>query len=79
VACMVVCLTQSTCSLSFVDLDFASLAGEKWHLRGGLLVLHLLCEVEHPNGVGGQSELFSVCCLLILSLPEKSGAANLLH
>lgn len=39
VASVVMCLSQSTSSLSCVDLDFARLAGEKWHLHGGLFCI----------------------------------------
>lgn len=57
-----VCLTQSTCSLSFLNLDFASLASEKWHLNGGLVCiccvrLSILMEL----GAGQNYFLCTVC------------------
>lgn len=75
VASVVVCLSQST-SLSFVDLDFASLAGEKWHLHGGLICICCV-KLSILTEVGAGQSYFLLCYLLIFSLP--SGAAILLH
>lgn len=57
VASVVICLSQSTSSLSFVDLDFARLAGEKWHLHGGLFCI--CCVKLSILRERGWSELFS--------------------
>lgn len=46
------------------------------------LALHLLCEVEHPNGGGGWSELFSSMLFVDIVSPEWGcyfAALGILH